>query len=160
MKMETQIYLDASITERFFKKALIDTRRKISFIPPKIFQFFKQKQEIKLFVSSFTLAENFEHMWKHYQATPQEIINLTDVFLHEFKINPILSFNIKPEILRWVRKYKLEAKDVIHLSIAKDHEIFLLTDDNKLQANGKAIYDKIISEEILPVLFKSSINAR
>lgn len=157
--MEQQkIYLDASIAERFFKKVLIDNRKNRPLIPPKIFQFFQQNPETKLFASSFTLAENFEHMWKDYQATPQEITKLTEVFIKKFTITPILEFDIKPEILRWIRKHKLEAKDVIHLSIAKNHQLLLLTDDDDLLDRGKAVYEKIISEEDLPLLFKSSIN--
>lgn len=160
MEMVKFIYLDASITERFFKKAINYSRRNKPLILPQIFQFFQQHSEIKLFASSFTLAENFEHMWKSYQATSQEITELSEIFIKKFTITPILEFAIKPNILRWVKKYKLEAKDVIHLTISKNHKLFLLTDDENLLKRGKAIYDKIISEEDLPSLLKSSVNTR
>ncbi len=151
-----QIYLDTSIAERYFKKAVMQEKQNKQFLPPKIFSFFESHKEIQLFISSFTLAEIFEHLWKRYQVKPENISKLSNFFISRFEIIPILEFNIKPDILRWIRKYKLEAKDVIHLSIARSNKLFLLTDDDDLLDRGKAIYDKIISEENLSSFFISN----
>lgn len=150
--MKKLIYLDTSIAERFFKKAILSEKQNKPFSLPKIFSYFKNHREIQLFTSSFTLAEIYEHLWKGYQSTSVKIAKLTNIFLYEFRIIPILEFTINPEILRWIRKYKLEAKDIIHLSIAKNKDFILLTDDEDLLNKGKIIYSKIISEEDLPFL--------
>ena len=146
MTSELSVYLDTSIVERYFKRAVESRREKKEIILPKIFEHFIYNPEIKLITSVFTFAEIFEHLWKNYKISPSEIAEIAQEFLTRFDIEMIFEFQIKAEILRWVRKYRIEAKDAIHLSIAKERSICLLTADANLLKRGRMIYDFIKSD--------------
>lgn len=148
MEIPDKLYLDTNIVERYFKKAILTRRRKKKFKIPFIFQLL-QNRKVQLFISTFTLAEVFEHLWKIYRATPKETAKLTQKFLHEFNVSLILDFFISSNILRWIRKRKLEAKDVIHLSISISHNLTILSADENFFERGKAIYGDIILDRTL-----------
>ena len=86
-------------------------------------------------------------MWKIYRSTPKETSELTQKFLKEFDIKLILEFHIKAETIRWIRKFKLEAKDTVHLSISKENNLCLLTADIDFVTKGRIIYKEIITDK-------------
>ena len=149
---QLKFYLDTNMSERFFKNAIFSKRRKTKLEIPKIFGYLVSINA-ELYVSSFSLAEVYEHMWKSYQAQPHEISEMTQLFLQKFKIKLILDFEISGKILHYVRKRKLEAKDAVHLSIAKNNDIYLLSDDNDFIERARAFYAKLIAEKSLRTFF-------
>ena len=151
---QLKLYLDTNMSERFFKNAILSKRNRMELKIPKIFEYLTSL-DAELFVSSFSLAEIYEHMWKKYQAKPNEISEITQNFLEKFKIRLVLNFEIKSIILRWIRKRKLEAKDVIHLLIAKNLDIYLLSDDDDFTERAQALYRKIIPEKNLRFFISS-----
>lgn len=157
MGQKIQIYLDTNIAERYFKRAVEAMKQHKEIIVPKIFIYFLSRKDLELFISSFTLAEISEHLWKK-DMEPKDISKLISSFLVKFDIFQIFDFSIKGEILRWIRKFKLEAKDVIHLSIARNNNFYLLTDDFYLSSRGKGIYDKIITEKELRFIFPKRLS--
>ena len=155
IKEPKKIYLDTNIIERYFKRSIQARKKKEPLTLPEIFHYFKIHPEIKLFTSIFTFAELFEHLWKVYRISPTEIVELSQGFFEDFNIEMIFEFHIKAEIIRWVRKFRLEAKDVLHLSIARKKKLYLLTADDDLLERGRIIYDLIKSDKELLSGFNS-----
>lgn len=143
-----KLYLDTNIVERYFKNAILASRRKIDFRTPFIFQVLA-RNETRMFISTFTLCELYEHLWKNYKISSEEISKITARFLKSLNVTLILNFSIGGDVLRWIRKKKLEAKDVIHLSISIKNRLPILSADENFVKRGKAIYDQIIFEKEL-----------
>lgn len=158
-----QIYIDTSLLHEWFARLM---RQEKTEKDPEIILFHREHNEIKKFISIFTIAELVESLLFHEKRIREHMKKLeliehfanllmetTGIKIIEYeKKNGHGGIFISPRIIKCTGICG-SVKDAIHVCIAEHEDLWLVTHDSKF-GKLKPLYAKITTDTHLLKLFK------
>jgi hypothetical protein len=157
-----QVYLDTNLLREWFARLM----RKETREDPRIIKFLREHDEIKKFVSIFTIAELVESLLFHETrirdhmkevkvigSFAQVLMETTGIKVIELeKEDDHRGIFVSPNVVKYTGICG-SLKDAIHVCIAEHEDLWLITHDDKI---GKlnSIYRKITTDTHLMKLFE------
>ena len=129
MVKQVEVYLDTNILYSYFKKKIEEKIRGNNGKKIKLFPF--ENSRIVLMSSFFTLAELVEVLKREINLSKKSIEDFIENEIKELEIKFLDKARIDDNFLRW-NLNGLDLKDAIHLSIARENNLILLTNDLNL----------------------------
>lgn len=148
-----QVYVDTNLVYEWFSRLMRSEKRE----EPKIIKFFCEHKEIKKFVSIFTVAELIEKLLfkqdgiKEHMKNKEMVLSflrslmqMTGIQIIGFKEEDEGSIFVSSKIIEYTVICR-SMKDAIHVSIAKQENLWFLTHDDEI-GKLKPAYEKIITD--------------
>ena len=133
-----RVYLDTNVIYGYFKKRLQEK-------PVNTVLIFFEDVKVDVYVSLFAIIE-VVHRLKEDNVDRKKISKLVSDFLREYRINIITKFTISWKTLLSTLS-GVEWKDAVHLEIASQNDLTIITNDKKFFKNGRKLYSRIITLE-------------
>lgn len=158
-----QIYIDTSLLHEWFARLMRKERIELY---PEIILFLRKHDEIKKFISIFTIAELVESLLFHEKRIREHMKKLE---LIEYFVNLLMETTgikiielekkgghkgifISPNIIKYTAVCG-SVKDAIHLCVAEHEDLWLVTHDDKF-GKLKPLYAKITTDTHLLKVFE------
>jgi len=144
MTKPQRVYLDTNLLMDFFRR-IIRHRKDI----PEIIEFLEERKETEKYISVFTIAEitaNLMNEFKDRNLKKEYIIGLVNTLKSTIQLNIIEHEVIELSSIMIDYAYECrDAKDSIHVLIAKKNDLWFITRDNDVP-RLKPLYEKIMGE--------------
>lgn len=150
LKFVESIYIDVSIFREWLVRTIIGRSKDVYYV-----KFLSEHNEFEKFISVFGIAEIVETLKKeprvqHIDLTREFILGLIDTLRNTAKIEVIeeegeglyKGFTVSPKIVEFTFVCG-DLKDSIHVEIAKNNKLLLVTKDDAI-GKLKELYPKII----------------
>ena len=141
-----KIYLDANIIYGFFKNIINEERKGKKFTDPSVLKFLKES-ELELYTSVLVKAEIARRLRTEWGCSAEEVIELWKKLVEYMKFEVIKSAVITEEVSDIATKIPMKKRisNIMHITIAKQYDLWFLTGDKEIIDKCKPAYDKIIS---------------
>jgi len=140
-----EVYLDTNILYSYFKKKI---EQKISNNDKEIKLTFLNNARIIPVSSFFTLIELVNVLKREMNLSKKSIEDFVNGEVESMRIRLIEKTKIDENVLKWCSD-GLDFKDAIHLSIVKENNLTLITNDLKLKQFAKSVgLNSITSREL------------
>lgn len=143
-KME-KVYLDTNLIIGFFKNII--RKKKKTGEDPEIIKFLAIHDEIKKFISIFSIAEIIESLEEEFPShalTQDYILDLIETLRNTIELEIIEDVKVSKNIINYTYLCR-DVKDAIHIDICQASELWFITRDEDCGKVSK-IYNKIMSE--------------
>lgn len=145
MVKQVEVYLDTNILYSYFKKKI---EQKISNNDKEIKLTFLNNARIIPVSSFFTLIELVNVLKREMNLSKKSIEDFVNGEVESMRIRLIEKTKIDENVLKWCSD-GLDFKDAIHLSIVKENNLTLITNDLKLKQFAKSVgLNSITSREL------------
>ena len=145
MVKQVEVYLDTNILYSYFKKKI---EQKISNNDKEIKLTFLNNARIIPVSSFFTLIELVNVLKREMNLSKKSIEDFVNGEVESMRIRLIEKTKIDENVLKWCSD-GLDFKDAIHLSIVKENDLTLITNDLKLKQFAKSVgLNSITSREL------------
>src|SRR3989339_949283 len=130
-----RVYLDTNIIYGFFK-SIIKGENEV----PEIIKFLADRNDVEKFISTFTIAEIIENLLKEFSyrnLKKEYIISLVDALRLTINLQTIQeSIEFSSELIDYTYECR-DAKDSLHVLIAKKNDLYFITRDNDIGRMNK-----------------------
>ncbi|MBI2583045.1 MAG: PIN domain-containing protein [Candidatus Aenigmarchaeota archaeon] len=144
MPIPKKVYLDTNIVYGFFQNII---RGKMDH--PEIIKFLAERKDVEKYISTFTVAEIVENLLKEfpYRSLKKDyIMSLVDTLRLTVDLKILQeTIELSGELVDFVYECK-DAKDSLHVLIAKKNDLFFITRDDKVGIL-KSLYPNIMGEQ-------------
>lgn len=143
MSEKLRIYLDTNIIYDWFQKKTEELLHGKEFTEIRRVTFIEENLEfLEVYTSFFTLIEIASRLKEDFKLTPDQINRQLRFFVTNYPIQIIKSIKLDDETLKYFLS-NISWKDSIQLNIAKNENLSLVTEDEKLHRKGKKFYKEI-----------------
>ncbi len=144
MTKKLKVYLDTNFIYDWFKRKAEEIKENKEFFETgKLIYLKRNSNFIEAFSSFFTLIEVTNRLKEDFRLTTETIVRLLSFFEEQYPVEILENVKLDKDTLEWFLK-GIQWKDAIQLNIAKNENLFLITEDVYLMKfSRKKFYDNV-----------------